>query len=94
MSTSLFGWLGTVTPEKRAKSEIECLDRLIYDVQKSLHNAQAQLDYLLDRRDFLLEEYVLGAHQHSSRQGGAPEVVPGTASLGEMAEMFNKRSRL
>lgn len=103
MIASLFGWLGVITPEKRAKSEVESLDRLIYDAHKNLQSASAQLDYLQERRDFLIQEYDMAEHPPSSRrvvhQVSQPlcKSVPqsATASMGpsDLEWLFNRGSR-
>jgi len=57
MAIKWLGWLGMSTPEKRAKSEVEDLDRQIYDAEKMLHSARATLAYLSQRRDFLIHQF-------------------------------------
>lgn len=59
MAIKWLGWFGRITPEKRAASEVEDLDRQIYDAEKALHNARSMLRYLTERRTFLLTEYDL-----------------------------------
>lgn len=54
-----FGWLGRITPEQRAKKEVEEIDRLLYDAQKAVHDSRATLGHLWDRREFLRAEYAL-----------------------------------
>src|SRR6266404_1531296 len=54
-----FGWLGRITPEQRAKKEVEEIDRLLYDADKARHDAQMTLLHLRGRREFLVAEYEL-----------------------------------
>jgi len=54
-----FSWLGRITPKQRAASEVEEIDRQLYDADLALHNAQTTLIHLRGRREHLVAEYDL-----------------------------------
>lgn len=54
-----FSWMGRISPAQRAQSEVEEIDRLLYDADKAVHDAQATVLHLRGRRQFLEAEYDL-----------------------------------